>query len=716
MLRLSYSQIKLFKTCKRNYYYRYVLKLKEKNIETKWMNFGSAMHKVLEDYYNDTNINYQQNMIEQWKIFKLDGRMDFNSFRVHVLNGIALQLKVTDVEEKFFFRVKDYQIVGYGDIINNKTGLILDWKSGTYSKFKADDYKNQLKYYAYFFYRKYNKLPSECSLFFNKKSKRVSFTFSKSDIKEVEEEIIQVGDEITYMKATLKKSHDWVQNIKSCFFCGYKRACLENSTELKFHIVIKNNFCFLEGDVTPLLVEGIDRELKFDLNNKYWIMKQVLAKSNGVPPNNYDDIGTKHLFDKIHRMFGFGHLNKIKEILKQYAEYYDKILNLEVEDLRDKDVLNSKLDIMPDKLITDKIFRPYQIEAIESFIYHNGLGIFEIATGGGKTLIASELIRMVDTNTLWIIDRKELLYQTKDVLEKLFGFEIGLIGDSVNKPLGITIATVQTLSQDIPRFKSFLNKVNFIVVDEFHKSAAESYQKIFKELRNTKYRLGISGTVYRDDGNTPVLFSLIGEVIYKKSATELEILGYLMKPEIKFLELEQRGSWVGTYPEVYESVIVDNIERNNIIYGLTKKYLEEGKKILILTNRVAHGEKLLKLFEFNKINVYFIHGSVNNIARKEKFQDFRDNKLMILIGTISIFSEGIDLPDLDVIINASANKGEVKTIQSLGRILRKHETKERAIYIDFIDNSKFLKKASKSRIETFKKEGHKVKIAKYQDM
>jgi superfamily II DNA or RNA helicase len=64
---------------------------------------------------------------------------------------------------------------------------------------------------------------------------------------------------------------------------------------------------------------------------------------------------------------------------------------------------------------------------------------------------------------------------------------------------------------------------------------------------------------------------------------------------------------------------------------------------------------------------------------------------------------------MEVLINASANKSDIKTIQSLGRILRKKEGKDNCTYYDFIDDvHKILFIASRSRTRAFEKEGHEI--------
>lgn len=712
-LRLSYSQIKLFKEYPLEYYYKYVAKFPEKGNETKWLDFGKAMHEVLEEYYNRTNTDWQSNVNEKWQKYNLEGRMDYNNFKTHVINGVTLQLNVTGIEEKFFLRVGNYQIVGYLDVVDTSFGgYILDWKSGTYTKDKVDDYKEQLKYYAYFFKRKYEFIPKECAIFFNKTAKMIKFSFTEEDLNEVEQEIIEIGDKLKKMiETSANKPEDW--GSKLGFFSGYHY--LQNQKVLNYNIVIKNNFCFLEGDVTPKLLEGIDKLTRYDLKNKFWIQKRVLAKNPGMHSKK-EEIGRIHLFNKNHRMFSLGHLNRIRNIIRQYGEHVDAVTHVALDDRRDLNVLNKRLEIMPEELKTDKKLRPYQQDAIRAFLDNQMLGFIEIATGGGKTLVTAELMKILDTTTLWICARKELLWQSKKEFETCLGIPFGIIGCGEYDPQNFTVATIESLYSILKKpdckekrdLVKYLNGISFAIIDEAHHASAESYQTVFKELRNTRARLGTSGTVERDDGNSPVLHSLIGEIVYKISAKELEEQGYLMCPRIIFYEHSQKYISGDSYAEIYQEAIVENQNRNQLIKELVKRH--KGKKCLILTSRIEHGEIIKKMFSDSNMSAEYVHGSTDKEERQLNFNNFKNGTLNILIGTMSIFGEGIDLPNLEIIINAAANKASVPSIQILGRVLRKSDGKTGATYFDFMDHSKFLKVATDSRIKTFKEQGHEIII------
>jgi superfamily II DNA or RNA helicase len=238
-------------------------------------------------------------------------------------------------------------------------------------------------------------------------------------------------------------------------------------------------------------------------------------------------------------------------------------------------------------------------------------------------------------------------------------------------------------------------------VDEFHKSAAETYQKVFAKLPNTKYRLGLTATVKRDDGKEPILFSILNEIVCKITADELITMGFLIRPTIEFHKIESLDIY-DNYTEEYRQNIILDPARNEKILEIVEDH--GNKKILILTKMVAHGRMLNDAISDSG----HIHGVLGKEKREKIFKDFKEGNINCLILTISIGAEGLDIPDLDVIINAAANKGDVKSIQILGRVLRKFNKKKEAIYVDFLDDSKYLKKHSKARMKVFKEQGHKV--------
>ena len=273
------------------------------------------------------------------------------------------------------------------------------------------------------------------------------------------------------------------------------------------------------------------------------------------------------------------------------------------------------------------------------------------------------------------------------------------------------------------------NNKNGIIVHNCHKASAESYFKVNQWLKNTRWTLGLTATPFRDDGKDMLINAVCGYPCFTKSSEELIKEGYLVKPTVTFInnfdntdykkkeliindyfrelcnhdKIVMEKKKAELYRSYYKTFIVKNEARNNKIQELVEE--NSDKKILIMVKSVEHGQMLS-----GQLKVPYISGKLNKKERSQHFDDFKGEKLNILIGTFSIFSEGIDIPAIDMVINAGANSGSVKTIQMIGRALRAKVGKNNAVYYDFKDPYKFLNFASVKRQKALKKEGYMITI------
>jgi superfamily II DNA or RNA helicase len=194
--------------------------------------------------------------------------------------------------------------------------------------------------------------------------------------------------------------------------------------------------------------------------------------------------------------------------------------------------------------------------------------------------------------------------------------------------------------------------------------------------------------------------------VHNIGAEKLISEGWLMKPIIQFYEMQSAEGDGELYLDKYKIQIQNNPYRNKKIQDIVN--ILKDKKILILTKLIEHGDMLHQMIPGSK----HLYGTTDKEARKQMMEDFREGKFNVLVSTINLWSEGIDIPSLDVIFNVGANRGDVRTIQSLGRVLRMLEGKKEAYYIDFLDSHKMFKTASKARMKILAKEGHEVQVMK----
>ena len=100
----------------------------------------------------------------------------------------------------------------------------------------------------------------------------------------------------------------------------------------------------------------------------------------------------------------------------------------------------------------------------------------------------------------------------------------------------------------------------------------------------------------------------------------------------------------------------------------------------------------------------FICGEESTEVREKALVDFREGKIKVLIAT-SILDEGVDIPNIDVLVLAGGGKSSIATLQRVGRGLRKGGTVDRLYIVDTIDfQQHHLLKHSMQRLEDYKAE------------
>ncbi len=127
----------------------------------------------------------------------------------------------------------------------------------------------------------------------------------------------------------------------------------------------------------------------------------------------------------------------------------------------------------------------------------------------------------------------------------------------------------------------------------------------------------------------------------------------------------------------------NNLFRNDTISKIANKL---DTNTLILVDRILHGEILLSHLKTTTCKqVYFIQGSVELEEREQMRRLMEETSGVICIAISNIFSTGISIKNLHNIIFASIGKARIKIIQSIGRSLRLHHTKEIATIFDIAD-------------------------------
>lgn len=339
--------------------------------------------------------------------------------------------------------------------------------------------------------------------------------------------------------------------------------------------------------------------------------------------------------------------------------------------------------------------RSYQVE-VNEVCKKKKRGIIQSPTGSGKTEMFVKLTADLNLPTLIVVNRTALLGQLQDKIIERMGLrktEFNTIGGNITfykKENTITIATFQSLLTG--KWNHILRDCKVIIFDETHHVAANELGRIAKKANNTLYRIGLSATPKREDGADMMIEALIGPKIYHKSISELIRMGYLAKPYIYFVRVKHNSNVKLAYPSQYK-ILAESDERNAIIAKIAYEFAKRNKIVLISVIRLNHINRILehlKRIDDIGFNIKVITGKDSSQEKIRTIKKMNTGEFNIVISTL--FGEGVDVPNLNVLINARASKSLIDAVQQVGRVLRPKEDGESPYVIDFYDYNPRVKK------------------------
>lgn len=253
------------------------------------------------------------------------------------------------------------------------------------------------------------------------------------------------------------------------------------------------------------------------------------------------------------------------------------------------------------------------------------------------------------------------------------------------------------------------NGFDVIMCDECHRCRATQLGKILKEATDVQIRYGFTGSLSSEITDNLTVAGSLGDVYTATTTKDLQDRGELAplriycvtinhsKDDCRFVSKEAR--------EYQEEIayIVKNDKRNKFIRNLACSL--KGV-VLVIFKHIEHGHRLYDLIK-EKVGdsreVFFIDGSVDD--REDIRQAIINGSDAILVASVGTTSTGVNIPNLQHIVLASPSKSRIQTIQTIGRSLRTHQSKNMAYVYDIIDNLKFGKRRNyvlKHALERFK--------------
>jgi len=359
-----------------------------------------------------------------------------------------------------------------------------------------------------------------------------------------------------------------------------------------------------------------------------------------------------------------------------------------------------KMEAVTEKLISTqgKQLYGYQAKAIEAILDRmrkfpeNYNVLYQLPTGGGKTVIFSELAKRfileMGKKVLILTHRIELLGQTSRMLSEI-GVDNKIIDSKVkvleeDKEHWCFVAMVETLNNRLNDEHITFDNLGLVVIDEAHYN---SFRKLFKHF-DKQILLGVTATPLSSNIKLP-LKDNYQELIVGESISKLVDEGYLAKAatysydvNLKSLKVGINGDYtVSSSERLYGNYLM----QEKLLYAYEEK--AKGTKTLIFNNGIHTSLMVAQLFEEEGYEIRHLDNTHTEKERQEILTWFHEKPDAILTS-VSILTTGFDEPSVETIILNRATKSLTLYHQMIGRGSRVFKDKKDFTVIDLGNNAR----------------------------
>jgi superfamily II DNA or RNA helicase len=357
--------------------------------------------------------------------------------------------------------------------------------------------------------------------------------------------------------------------------------------------------------------------------------------------------------------------------------------------------------------------REWQKTAIHEWRAHQRRGIVEVVTGGGKTVFAEACVldavrENAGLKTIIIVPTVALLDQWYVALQEEMGVPQGDIavfsGAKKPKPAAINLAVINTARRLAPRLSE--NGDWMLVVDECHRSGSPKNLEALKG--NYKCTLGLSATPERqyDDALNEAIIPALGTVIYRYDLPQARKDGVVTPLALRNVEVELLPDEEREYKRITRRIIAkmrgrpepeDGKDVPQDVAALLQKRARvvsratmripvavhladrhKGQRLMVFHEAKDAATKIVELLRARGHSATIYHTGITPVIRRSNLRLYRRG-VFDVIASCRALDEGINVPETQVAIVASATATTRQRIQRLGRVLRPSPGKDGAV-------------------------------------
>lgn len=363
--------------------------------------------------------------------------------------------------------------------------------------------------------------------------------------------------------------------------------------------------------------------------------------------------------------------------------------------------------------------RDYQVDAARALL-EGVQGVAVIPTGGGKTYTLAAAALATCERVLVCVHTQDIADQWVKTFVAVNDRRPRLIQGSSSdmSPLEegeIAVAMIPTLDRNASKAKRLLGSAGCLILDECHHTPASTWRAVVDHCP-ARFRWGCSATPEREDGWGFEIPLLLGPVLYEIKEQDLIRRGFLRSPRFvpvmsgwapsaanyfahptcplcgneskvsnrAFMAGEaqckaprcggifgpEAKHWVGrlNFSDA-QTEASSSAETGEVVVGLAKAGVESGRTVLVLAPRKSAVWAWTEELSRRGIDVIGVTSKMGKAARRRALRDVRRGRYDCLVAT-TLADEGLDLPTLDMGINAMSGKAQGKGRQRIGRLIR----------------------------------------------
>ena len=384
--------------------------------------------------------------------------------------------------------------------------------------------------------------------------------------------------------------------------------------------------------------------------------------------------------------------------------------------LWDESVLLQRAAKLADDTITNKKKpREYQENAIANIVQpffdqYTNKALIVLATGLGKTFVAAEAMRRINSEkpirVLVLAHTNSLVYQ----LEKSFwpfltpkqstfvwnGYE----HPDLSRGYDFVFACIDTVYEALQ--KNIAYEFDAIIIDECHHAGSQTYRRLIDYYDagkpNGPFLLGLTATPWRPDEND--IRDIFGEprisidMVYGMKHGFLTNVDYRMYTDnIDWNSLKAFNGQLFSPKQINKTLFINQWD-DAVVTELQKAWGEQhNPRAIVFCGTIDHAIKMRdRINALGFCNAAAIFSGAKDASEEQSFYernrimcDFSDG-LVNVVCAVDVFNEGIDVPDVNIIVFQRVTHSRRIFIQQLGRGLRISDDKEKVIVLDFVSD------------------------------